>query len=359
MVLFKMIVSLLILASAYLGSATAMDLGVVGPKGRVLLFSLNRDGKSIDIKKCTAHTVIKSPEDCVQEPGSTIRTVDSSKLLKAFLTPGVLHDLNGDLQSIIELARKSFESLPTDQLMSLEEYQNKIKKIADFISTYGKDAADLDELDRLNSLLPETQARETLGRYIDNYLGKISSGFTVSAYSDNDNKLDNQIAEYLAAEDCSPLVRRSVSLSKNEYSDSTLNVPNKVLCVTDVGILIEKTEKGWKDLATNLIWIDRYQSLNSYEGAENGCTYPQRLPSINEFAEGKKHGVVDLLMTPSPSYPHTGIYLGGSTGSMWTSTRGDVFHDSHKQFLGSPNPKETLETDDSKSLYSRCVIKSD
>ena len=126
--------------------AGSMDVGLINPKGEVILFY--KEGDSITVKECVDLTILKNPshrEDCKQKPGTSktkISVTEFKNRLNVVLslpvgsyTPlmkqkiKVYNKEKGQLDDIADLKRQQFE------------INSKIDRIKAFINEYGKEDA--------------------------------------------------------------------------------------------------------------------------------------------------------------------------------------------------------------------------
>ena len=133
--------------------AGSMDVGLINPKGEVILFY--KEGDSITVKECVDLTILEKPshrEDCKQKPGtykSKMSVAEFKNRLNAVLkfpvgsyTPlmkqkikvynnnkqkGQLDDLKGQLDDVVDLKRQQ------------SEINSKIDRIKAFMEKYGKE----------------------------------------------------------------------------------------------------------------------------------------------------------------------------------------------------------------------------
>lgn len=143
--------------------AGAMDAGIVGPKGEVILFY--KKNHKIVVKQCEDHTILKSQNDCQVKPGTVVQKVsplDFQNALKTALRlPG--GDYDAETRRKIELykegQRDDLEELATEQ----KDLKAKVTKIEAFIEELGSENADTGRLANLKARL--SQVEEDLGDY--------------------------------------------------------------------------------------------------------------------------------------------------------------------------------------------------
>ena len=135
--------------------AGSMDVGLINPKGEVILFY--KEGDSITVKECVDLTILKTPshrEDCKQKPGTykaKISVTEFKNRLNAVLsipvesyTPLMKQKIevynnnkqNGQLDEVVDSRRQQSDDLRRQQ----SETNSKIDRIKAFMDEeYGKE----------------------------------------------------------------------------------------------------------------------------------------------------------------------------------------------------------------------------
>ena len=131
--------------------AGSMDVGLIGPKGEVIL--LYKEGDLITVKECVDYTILKDPshhEGCTKKQGTyeaQVSVTEFKNRLNAVLRLPV-----GNYTSLMKQKIKVYNKQKKGQLdegVDLKEQQSeinlKIDRIKAFMNEYGKENVDLEE----------------------------------------------------------------------------------------------------------------------------------------------------------------------------------------------------------------------
>lgn len=160
--------------------ASALDAGIVGPNGEVILFYKN--GENIVIQQCGDYTVLNSRSDCKTKDGTSVANVPvaefKSRLKAALMLP--VGDYSADMQKKIAVYRKGKTGNTADLLKQQEQVQAAIATIEAFINEYGAANADTaklaqlrDKLASINSQLGDNAQSEAIIREINGLVDRL------------------------------------------------------------------------------------------------------------------------------------------------------------------------------------------
>ena len=162
--------------------AGSMDVGLIGPKGEVILFY--KEGDLITVKECVDHTILKPlhREDCTKKPGTYEVQVPVTEFKNRLNT--VLRLPVGNYTSLmkqkIEVYNKQKGQLADlkGQLADLKRQQSeinlKIDRIKDFIGRYGKETANLEKKVNLEAQLAGIEQELASNVYSINSIAEVN-----------------------------------------------------------------------------------------------------------------------------------------------------------------------------------------
>ena len=190
--------------------AGPMDVGLIGPKGEVIL--LYKEGDLITVKECVDYTILKDPshrEDCTQKPGTneaqSVPVTEFKNRLNAVLRLPV-GNYTSLMKEKIEVYNKQKGQLDEDADLKRQqsEINSKIDRIKAFMSEYGKENVDLEEKARLEAQLKSldqklahgsTNSIAEINQAIEDLIHKIvdSSSLTQFVYSQHEMSFEFNI----------------------------------------------------------------------------------------------------------------------------------------------------------------------
>ena len=154
-----------------------MALGLIGPKGEVILFYKERN--QIVVKQCENYTVLKLESDCEILPGTVVQNISVSNfkdsLQMALRFPFGNYD--EDMKKKIELLNTSKNDNVKDLLKRQKELKLQVSKIEAFIEEFGVGNVDSGRLSSLKEALSQVDGELgghlELGRIVKEINGKI------------------------------------------------------------------------------------------------------------------------------------------------------------------------------------------
>ena len=189
--------------------AGPMDVGLIGPKGEVILFY--KEGDLITIKECVNHTTLEESshrKDCTQKPGTyeaQVSVTEFKNRLNAVLRlPG--GNYTSLMKEKIEVYSKQKEQ--PNYVVDLErqhsEINSTIDRIKAFVDKYGKETANLEEKAQLEAQLTSldqelahgsTNSISEVNQSIENLIHKIvdSSSLTQFIYPQDEASFEFNI----------------------------------------------------------------------------------------------------------------------------------------------------------------------
>jgi len=144
--------------------AGALDAGIVGPNGEVILFYKN--GNNIIIQQCEDNTVLNQRDDCQTKTGTKVVQVpvnEFKRRLKAALN--VPAGYTDDMKRKIEVYKKQ---KPIDPA----ELDKAIKRAQDFIARHGSENAEPGILDKLQTMKDAAEINKLINKLVDQVIGQ-------------------------------------------------------------------------------------------------------------------------------------------------------------------------------------------
>ena len=155
--------------------AGAMDAGIVGPEGEVIVFY--KEKGNIVIKECEDHTTLKLRSDCRLKGGTQeqrISVTDFMESLKMVLRiPG--GDYSPKMKKKIEIYNKGDSINIRDQRRKQEDLKAQIARIEDFIQEYGEGNSNAHHLLALKDDLTEVEKKLGDNAQLEQVVRKINS----------------------------------------------------------------------------------------------------------------------------------------------------------------------------------------
>ena len=175
--------------------AGAMDAGIVGPEGEVIVFY--KEMGNIVIKECEDHTTLKSRSDCRLKRGTQERRISVTDFMEslkmALHIPG--GDYSPEMKEKIEIYKGHSINI-RDQRRKKEDLKAQIARIEDFIQEYGEGNSNpdhllalKDDLIKVENKLGDNAQLEQVVREINSKIDKLvdevidSNKLTIYVYS--------------------------------------------------------------------------------------------------------------------------------------------------------------------------------
>ena len=176
-----------------------MALGLIGPKGEVILFYKERN--QIVVKQCENYTVLKLESDCEILPGTVVQNISVSNFkdsLQMALRFSV-GNYDEDMKKKIELLNTSKDDNVEDLLKRQKELKLQVSKIEAFIEEFGVGNVDSGRLSSLKEALSQVDGelgghlelnkivKEINGK-IDDLVDRVISSKTLHRYAFSEDK---------------------------------------------------------------------------------------------------------------------------------------------------------------------------
>ena len=206
--------------------AGAMDSGIVGPKGEVILFYEEKG--NIVVKECEDHTVLKLRSDCKLKAGTqehSISVQDFRNSLKMALQLPV-GDYSHDMKRKIKIYNQKNSTDVQGGLRRREDLKAQIARIEAFIEEFGEENANANHLSALKDDLSEVEDKLDDNAQLEQIVGEING------------KIDKLIAEIMDSKKLTPYV---YSTQKTHFM---FNILRAVVIASPLSLKFQRVKAG-------------------------------------------------------------------------------------------------------------------
>jgi hypothetical protein len=319
--------SIILLGCSHLQSsiripASEKDVGVIGPKGEVILFY--REGDFIIVKNCDPNTILgqtpaEARENC-QGPANKVPVESFKHAIRNLVSTDRLNDLKPLTQE--EVRAYTEDGLSSDQL---EAMIIELDKINAFITTYGAENANLVRKEELVKALRSQETRLRVFKKINTEIEKTLNLITDQTIltltkfnSDKDQFL------YTVLKNFNPSQKYPCGL-KGTVRERIRDCSYQLTSKKEGFVLVTRTKEFkevYRDTKNGLLWGDRLPSDTFFDFAKKACKSQLaevgkiaevvwRLPSIEDYYQSERNGMRKAL----PNMNHF----------FWSSTYHPVF----------------------------------
>lgn len=279
--------------------ASLKDVGVIGPKGEVLLYS--SEGRFITVKSCSPNTILGTTptEANINCPGNSIKIPinDFKQSILNLVSGQRLYTLKPVTPSEILDFRREGPTLEHIRIWEIE-----LEKINTFIATYGPANANLVRKEELMKALQSQETRVEAIKKINSEVEKTinlivdQTKLTLTKFnSDNDQFLYTVLKQFNSKEIFPCGLKGSVSERIQDCSYQINSVSEGFVLVTRT----KDFKTVYKEISTGLLWshtLSRYmQHFSAKEACYSGLSevggishLTWRLPSKEDYEEAEK-----------------------------------------------------------------------
>lgn len=298
--------------------AKPFDVGVIGPKGEVLLYF--REGNMIVVKNCPANTVLGSTprEARANCPGNENKV--PVETFKQAIRSMISVDRVSQLAPLTSGDVNAYKSSKLSE-QQISAMQSEYNKIVAFIKAYGDANADLPRRDELQKTLSDNSQQSAAIKKVNTEIEKTISLITdQQALTITKANTDKNAFLYTILKNFSPTQKYACG-NQGTVAQRIQDCSYSPQAKKSGWSLVTRTaefKEVWQDSNTGLVWGDRLPNTMNYDDAQKACNGSAsengklrlafRVPTIDEYKQAEKNGIRSALPNIGYWYWSSSVY---------------------------------------------------